>query len=222
MPKNEDGEFELILGNRQLFSVFFIVVMLFGVFFVMGYIVGQNSAPLGRTEVASARKGDVKPIVVDSPGRAPEVPAATQEPAASVDTPPTETAPQRPAEPVKRPEPIPEKAPEKAKPAPPPKPEPKAVAKATPPPAAPAPRGDGGQPAAGDYLQLVATAKGQADDLVEVLRKNGFRALNYEVPEKPGLFRVLVGPIKDGEMNKLRADLQGKGFQGREAIPKKY
>jgi cell division septation protein DedD len=200
VPKNEDGEFELILGNRQLFSVFFIVVMLFGVFFVMGYIVGQNSAPLGRTEVASARKGDVKPIVVDSPGR----------------------APQRPAEPVKRPEPIPEKAPEKAKPAPPPKPEPKAVAKATPPPAAPAPRGDGGQPAAGDYLQLVATAKGQADDLVEVLRKNGFRALNYEVPEKPGLFRVLVGPIKDGEMNKLRADLQGKGFQGREAIPKKY
>ena len=140
-----------------------------------------------------------------------------------MDTPPTETAPQRPAEPVKRPEPIPEKAPEKAKPAPP-KPEPPkpAAAKAALPPAAPAARSDGGQPAAGDYLQLVATAKGQADDLVEVLRKNGFRALNYEVPEKPGLFRVLVGPVKDGEMNKLRADLQGKGFQGREAIPKKY
>jgi cell division protein FtsN len=213
VPKNEDGEFELILGNRQLFSVFFIVVMLFGVFFVMGYIVGQNSAPLGRTEVASARK-DVKPIVVDSPGRAPEVPAAAApEP---VDTPPVETAPQRPAEPEKRPE----KAPEKPKPAPAPKPEPKAVAKAAPPPE-PAPAA-AGQPPAGDYLQLVATAKGQADDLVAVLRKNGFRALNYQVPEKPGLFRVLVGPVKDGEMNKLRADLQGKGFQGREAIPKKY
>ncbi len=212
MPKNEDGEFELILGNRQLFSVFFIVVMLFGVFFVMGYIVGQNSAPLGRTEVASARKGDVKPIVVDSPGRAPDVPAAAApEPAAAVDTPPTETAPQRPPEPEKRPE--------KPKPAPPPKPEPKAVAKAAPPPE-PAP--SAGQPSSGDYLQLVATAKGQADDLVAVLRKNGFRALDYEVPEKPGLFRVLVGPVKDGEMNKLRADLQGKGFQGREAIPKKY
>jgi cell division septation protein DedD len=218
VPKNEDGEFELILGNRQLFSVFFIVVMLFGVFFVMGYIVGQNSAPLGRTEVASARKNDVKPIVVDSPGRAAEAPAAAApEPStAALDTPPAETAPQRPpAAPEKRPE----KAPEKPKPEP--KAEPKSAAKATPPPPPPA-RAEAGQPAAGDYLQLVATAKGQADDLVDVLRKNGFRALNYEVPEKPGLFRVLVGPVKDGEMNKLRADLQGKGFQGREAIPKKF
>ena len=36
MPKNEDGEFELILANRQLLSVFFIVVVLLGVFFTMG------------------------------------------------------------------------------------------------------------------------------------------------------------------------------------------
>ena len=45
MPKNEDGEFELILANRQLLSVFFIVVILLGVFFTMGYIVGRNSGP---------------------------------------------------------------------------------------------------------------------------------------------------------------------------------
>ena len=34
MPKNEDGEFELILGNRQLISVFLIVIilLLIGVF----------------------------------------------------------------------------------------------------------------------------------------------------------------------------------------------
>ena len=42
MPKNEDGEFELILANRQLLSVFFIVVVLLGVFFTMGYIVGSE------------------------------------------------------------------------------------------------------------------------------------------------------------------------------------
>ena len=42
MPKNEEGEFELILGNKQLLSVFFIVVVLLGVFFTMGYIVGRN------------------------------------------------------------------------------------------------------------------------------------------------------------------------------------
>ena len=45
MPKNEDGEFELVLGNRQLVSVFLIVVILLGVFFSMGYIVGRNAAP---------------------------------------------------------------------------------------------------------------------------------------------------------------------------------
>jgi len=40
-----DGEYELVLGNRQLLSAFFIVVILFGVFFTMGYVVGRNSAP---------------------------------------------------------------------------------------------------------------------------------------------------------------------------------
>ena len=45
MKNNETGEFELVLGNRQLLSGFFIVVLLFGVAFAMGYIVGRNSAP---------------------------------------------------------------------------------------------------------------------------------------------------------------------------------
>jgi len=40
-----DGEYELVLGNRQLLSAFFIVVILFALFFTMGYIVGRNSAP---------------------------------------------------------------------------------------------------------------------------------------------------------------------------------
>ena len=63
MPKNEEGEFELVLGNKQLLSVFFIVVILLGVFFTMGYIVGRNTS-----EVAMANAPD-KPIVVE-PSRA--------------------------------------------------------------------------------------------------------------------------------------------------------
>ena len=43
MRNNETGEFELVVGNRQLLSGFFIVVLLFAVAFAMGYIVGQNS-----------------------------------------------------------------------------------------------------------------------------------------------------------------------------------
>ncbi len=207
MPKNEDGEFELILGNQQLFGVFFIVVMLFGVFFVMGYIVGQNSAPPAHADVASAHKPETKPVVVDSPGRPPEDQTSSAQPSASQPS----TAP--PAAAAKPPSPV-EAAPAKTKvesekPAPP----------KSPPPA----RVTSNQPAAGEtYLQLAATGKDQADALVDVLRKNSFSALDYEAPEKPGVFRVLVGPIKDGETNKVRADLQGKGFQGRDAIPKKF
>ena len=36
MARTTNGEFELVLGNRQLLSGFFIVVVLFGVFFRWG------------------------------------------------------------------------------------------------------------------------------------------------------------------------------------------
>ncbi len=95
MPKNEDGEFELVLGNKQLLSMFFVVVVLLGVFFVMGYIVGRNSAPLATPEPSIARKADAKPLVVDSP--APKA-AETQTPSPEPSK-PLETATEKPAEP---------------------------------------------------------------------------------------------------------------------------
>ena len=62
MKNNESGEFELVLGNRQLLSGFFIIVILFGVFFTMGYIVGRNSRPSPRlaAETATPGHGDVQ------------------------------------------------------------------------------------------------------------------------------------------------------------------
>ena len=222
MPKNEDGEFELVLGNRQLLGMFFVVVVLLGVFFVLGYVVGRNSAPLVNAEVSSTRKTDTKPMVVDSP-----VPKAT--PAPETGTPPAqepakplETATEKPAEP--KPEP--------------PKPEPTkpSTSKSEPavkreitkadkprPSAAPAAPAQGGAPIPGQtYLQLVATTKHDADATVDVLRKNSFPALDAEVPEKPGMFRVLVGPLAPGDVNKTKADLQGKGFPGNAAIRKTF
>src|SRR5258707_9617654 len=89
MPRNDDGEFELILGNKQLLSVFFIMVILLGVFFTMGYIVGRNSTPVTGPATASVAPGETKPLVVESPvPRAPESPPPT--------TPPSSTAPQLP------------------------------------------------------------------------------------------------------------------------------
>src|SRR5580692_4748332 len=91
MPKNEEGEFELILGNRQLLSVFFIVVVLLGVFFTMGYIVGRNSSPIASPDVVASHK-ESKPVVIDPPAR--ESAKTPAPPTASAA--PTETAAQLP------------------------------------------------------------------------------------------------------------------------------
>ena len=193
MPKNEEGEFELILGNRQLLSVFFIVVVLLGVFFTMGYIVGRNSGPAANVDIASAGKPEVKPLVVESPAPKTEPPTASP-PAASKE--PVEepaAAKTKPAEAAKHAAPKPEKA-ARAEPAEP----------------------------SGTYLQLAATSKHEAELLVDVLRKKSFHALTAEVPEKAGTFRVLVGPLGDGEVNKTRADLQSAGFPGDKAIRRTF
>jgi outer membrane biosynthesis protein TonB len=220
LPKNEDGEFELVLGNKQLLSMFFVVVVLLGVFFVMGYIVGRNSAPLAAGEPSIARKADTKPLVVDSP--APKAPETQTAPAPEPSK-PVETAVEKPAEAkpeVPKPEPT---KPSTSKSEPAAKREAAKAEKQRP---ASQPSGSptqSNQPVAGQtYLQLVATSKHDADATVEVLRKNNFPALDAEVPEKPGLFRVLVGPVPPGEVNKTKAELQGKGFQGNAAIRKTF
>jgi outer membrane biosynthesis protein TonB len=196
LPKNEDGEFELILGNRQLLSVFFIVVILLGVFFTMGYIVGRNSGTL-TAEVPTTPAPDGKPQVV-------EPPAKITEPAPAP-PPPPETTPQQP---VKEPEPEPAPVPEPTKPE---------KVKAEP------VRSGASHPSTGQtYLQLAATSKHEADIMVDVLRKKSFKAMAAEIDEKPGTFRVLVGPITDTTANKMRADLQGAGFPGNAAIRRTF
>src|SRR6185295_11947311 len=82
MPKNEEGEFELILGNRQLLSVFFVVVILLGVFFTMGYIVGRNSTPLGAdAAVAQKTGGEASPETPSKPAEIPAVDTVRADPA---------------------------------------------------------------------------------------------------------------------------------------------
>jgi cell division septation protein DedD len=54
MRNKETGEFELVVGDRQLLSGFFIVVLLLAVVFMMGYEVGQNSPHSVETDTAAA------------------------------------------------------------------------------------------------------------------------------------------------------------------------
>jgi cell division septation protein DedD len=193
VPRNDDGEFELILGNRQLMSVFFIVVILLGLFFAMGYIVGRNSSPVGAPEVASRRPEVTTPVV--------ETPAARE-------TPPAKEPPAQPVETASQQGPA-------TRPAPTPEPVAPAPVKA------PARIATAGEPQSGKtYLQLSAIERDKAEIMVEMLRKKNFPAIAAEIPEKPGVFRVLVGPVSD--VNKTRAELQNASFPGKEALVKNF
>jgi hypothetical protein len=204
VPRNDDGEFELILGNRQLMSVFFIVVILLGVFFAMGYIVGRNASPVVAPEVAS-RRPETKIVDGETPStretpretarEAPEPPAPK-----AADSQPKETAAQQgPATKPAAPEPAP--APVKT----------------------PSRAAASSQPESGrTYLQLSAIDHDKAEIMVELLRKKNFAAIAAEIPEKPGVFRVLVGPIADADINKTRADLQNASFPGKDAVKRTF
>jgi len=178
--------------------VFLIVVILLGVFFSMGYIVGRNSAPVVATE---AHNGGGKPIVVTPAG-----PASNAPPPPDSSAPATETKPAEPKPAVTHPE---QPAPEQAK-APPPQPKeskPSPVASA-PPERSAAP----GDPPAGDYWQVLATKRPDAEIVSEALTRKGFHA--SIAPGPGGLFRVLVGPLKDAASKaQTRNDLEAAGFK---------
>jgi cell division protein FtsN len=181
-----DGEYELVLGNRQLLSAFFIVVILFALFFTMGYIVGRNSAP---TTMAST----AVPVQSAASGRASAPPSSTSPPkeTASETPKPTETA----SDDDKAP------APTTRSVATPPEPP---ASRETPSPV---------EPRAGStFLQVAAVGQPQAGAVVETLKAKGFPARLAPGPNNT-VFRVLVGPYGDAAtLGKAKADLENAGF----------
>ncbi len=171
MPERSEGEFEFTLGNKQLFSVLFIVVVLLGLFFAMGFLAGRGTAPESAPKVAKSEAG---PIRVDS-GEQPQTPATKQQEQEP------EAAPSKP-EPAK-PEPA---KPEPVKPAP--------VASA---PAA-SPGGVTDNPPAGRYLQVAATVLNDAQTLRLQLVERKLRVL-IAPSSKPEYVRVIVGPLADND-----------------------
>ncbi|MCS6953771.1 MAG: SPOR domain-containing protein [Bryobacterales bacterium] len=97
MPK-EDGQFEVVLGNRQLLSILFIVVILLGVFFTMGYILGRNSAQpveaAKQTEPPAEppRASPAAPSPAGPPVAVPETATAPPDPTPGEAAPPPQTA----------------------------------------------------------------------------------------------------------------------------------
>lgn len=215
MARNDEGEFELVLGNKQLLSVFFILVVLLGVFFTMGYIVGRNNPSTEAVNLAAARKpvdlAGIRPKEVDARGQQMSEPKV-------VESPRTELKKQEPTN-VELPKPEPVKA-EEQKAEAKKKEEKKEVPtpKEVPPPPAAMKAAAGGvsKPAAGFYLQVAAIDMKGATIMVDSLRKKSFSAIVMEGPsDKPDIFRVVVGPFAGAEeMARTRTRLEEIGMKG--------
>jgi len=184
MRNNETGEFELVVGNRQLLSGFFIVVLLFAVAFAMGYVVGQNSprsSKLSETAVAT-------PVPVPDSSRPAPAPAPVTEAPKPADT----AAGEAPAE-SEAPQPTTQPAREAP------------AAQAEAPAAAPE------QLAPGTYWQAIAVPQHEAEVMAEGLKEKGFAVVLR--PGTKGLTRVLVGPYNNKEaLGRAKTELENAGL----------
>ncbi len=202
MSRGEEGDFELILGHKQLLAVFFILVFLLGVFFVMGYVVGRSLNPAltqDKQAMQPAETQEAPPLIVTGEGVSePAHAEALREPGRAALIPPPEA--------VKTPPPQTAQPSAAAMETAPPKREP-------PPPAPPAPEVASGEPRPGQtYIQVSAVKPEDAELLVSALKRSGLPAQHAASP-KPELRRVLVGPYSDGAaISKAKEDLAKLGF----------
>ena len=188
-----EGEKELVLGNKQLISLFFVIVALCGVFFALGYMMGRPSGKqLGAipdTSAASTPGGTASPAPApaqDSPQSEPPRETAP----ADVQPTPTDAQPQPPSTRTQAAHDVPPAAAPAAAPAP-----------------TPSAREEGAT-----YLQVTALGRGDATNLVKTLKEQNFPVLLAE-SSKPDLFRVLVGPYhQTADVADAKARLKALGF----------
>src|ERR1035437_4566228 len=196
MKNNETGEFELVVGNKQLLSGFFIVVLLFAVAFAMGYVVGQNtqrpaklaseggSASAAAGIAANTAAADSRP-----PPASPGTPAPGWRPpsdSASHATPQPTTQPAQGSQPA---------AGEKPAATPPTT---GIVASSELPP--------------GSYWQVIAVKPGGVEAMRQTLKDKGFQVAL--TPGTSNLTRVLVGPYNDTpSLGRAKTALETAGFQ---------
>jgi cell division septation protein DedD len=199
MRNNETGEFELVVGNKQLLSGFFIVVLLFAVAFAMGYVVGQNTqrpvklaseggaaGTAANTAAADARPqpaSPVTPVPVSSPPPAPD--------AAAGQAPPTDPASQPTTQPAQGSQ--------------------GAAQKPVTAPATPGIVASSELPP-GSFWQVLAVKPEVAEAIRQTLKDKGFQV--SLTPGTNNLTRVLVGPYNDSpSLGRAKTALETAGFQ---------
>ena len=202
MPKAPDGQYELVLENRQVLTIFFAVVVLCGVFFGLGYTVGKNTMGYippadGSVMAAAGKKSAIQPVNATETRK--EEPAAA--PAAAP-----------PASDLTYGRSLEQKASSAQL-----ETQPAAGPPAETKPAAGKP---GGTPAAAPAaaegaisLQVAALSKKEdAEALLGLLNKKGFRA--SIVTGEDRLYRVQIGPFsKPKDAEETKAQLAQEGFK---------
>jgi len=195
MRNKDTGEFELVVGDRQLLSGFFIGVLLLAVVFAMGYVLGQsspksakvatetapqtNSAAENRTPAASSSSPPSLEPVAATP------PTQTAPPGQTAEAPPVDTPPQPTTVPARD---------TSAPPAAPPKAQPVS---------------DLPNP---NYWQVLAGSQTSADALSKTLRGQGFPVSTRPGP-RDNLILVWVGPYTDKEsLTRAKKQLEDAGI----------
>jgi cell division septation protein DedD len=202
MRNNETGEFELVVGNKQLLSGFFIVVLLFAVAFAMGYVVGPNTqrpAKLasegGSSSGAANGAADSRPQPA-SPAAPVPVSSTPPAPDAAAGQTPTDSAPQPTTQPTTQPS-------QGSQPAAPEKPA-----------AAPAATGivASSELPPGSFWQVLAVKPEVAEAMRSTLKDKGFQVAL--TPGTNNLTRVLVGPYNDSpSLGRAKTELETAGFR---------
>jgi cell division septation protein DedD len=197
--RNNESEFELVLGNRQLLSGFFVVALLFGVAFAMGYIVGRNSIPSPKAPAEATA-----PAPAASQNRPQPAPPEPKPPEQQPPAPGDDTAAAPGTQAAAEPEPATQPA----------KDGPAAPAPSThddPGPTVLPPAKGLAEPQPGTYWQVTAIPQPEAEIFAKVLRNKGFRVSLTQGTKN--LTRVLVGPYPDREsLGRAKSDLEGSGF----------
>ena len=214
MFQERGGEKEILLGNKQLLGIFFVLAILFCVFFTAGYMVGHTTgAKQQPAETATEAKSEPADSAPSTGGEthavSPDPTPAASETAGSASLKPSPagsahavtSAASRLAQPERQSAPQATstasgeltRSQEEQEPA----------------------HTDPGEGVSGHstYLQVAALNHSDALTVAKVLNKKGFHA---RISPKAGtpFYRVLVGPVRDaGELNSTRAALKNKGFR---------
>jgi cell division protein FtsN len=194
MRNKETGEFELVVGDRQLLSGFFIGVLLLAVVFAMGYVLGQNSprsTKLATEAVATNTGAPNRPQPASPAEPKPDTTAAAPAPgdAEARATAAADVPPQPSTQPALDP----------------------SAPAAAPPASAPVSTAEADPPNA-SYLQVnVLASRSSAEAVMKTLKESGFPVILHAGPNN--LTAVWVGPYTDRKpLAEAKGKLEKAGF----------